>query len=394
MDLAFTPEEQKFADEVRAFVKANLPADIRDKVRNGKHLIRDDYMRWQQALGKKGWLVYTWPKKHGGPGFTPAERYIFENICAEEYAPGIIPFGTKMVGPVIYTFGTDAQKEKYLEPIRKSTVWWCQGYSEPGAGSDLASLSCAAAADGDDYVVNGSKIWTTYAHWASHMFCLVRTERTGRKQEGISFLLIEMDRPGIEVRPIVSIDGKHHLNQVFLSDVRVPRSNLVGAPGQGWEIAKYLLTHERTSIAGVAESKAALANLLRAAGQRGWGGRPLREDAAMSLRLARAEIDLTALEYTNLRVLSSTAAGKAPGPESSLLKLMGTAVQQTLAELALEVGAEQAWPWHPEGPLARSDHAHAMERHAFARACTIYGGSDEVQKSVLAKSMLAMASSR
>jgi alkylation response protein AidB-like acyl-CoA dehydrogenase len=394
MDLNFSEADVAFQREVRDWFAAHTPEALRRKVRTGQMLEREEIVHWQRRLDDRGFLVVGWPKEHGGPGWTPTQRYLFDLERAAANAPVGISMGVIMLGPVLMAFGTEAQKAQYLPRIRRCEDWWCQGYSEPGAGSDLASLSCAAVADGDDYVVNGSKIWTTYAHWATHMFCLVRTQKTGRKQEGISFLLIEMDRPGIEVRPIVSIDGKHHLNQVFLTDVRVPRGNLVGAPGQGWEIAKYLLTHERTSIAGVAESKAALANLLQAAGQRGWGGRPLREDAAMSLRLARAEIDLTALEYTNLRVLSSTAAGKAPGPESSLLKLMGTAVQQTLAELALEVGAEQAWPWHAEGPLARSDHAHAMERHAFARACTIYGGSDEVQKSVLAKSMLAMASSR
>ncbi|MCW5656973.1 MAG: acyl-CoA dehydrogenase family protein [Burkholderiaceae bacterium] len=394
MDLNFSGADLAFQREVRDWFAAHTPEALRRRVRTGQMLEREEIVNWQRRLDDRGFLVVGWPEAHGGPGWTPTQRYLFDLERAAANAPIGLSMGVIMLGPVLMAFGTDAQKAQYLPRIRRCEDWWCQGYSEPGAGSDLASLSCSAVPDGDDYVVNGSKIWTTYAHWATHMFCLVRTQKTGRKQEGISFLLIEMDRPGIDVRPIVSIDGKHHLNQVFLTDVRVPRGDLVGAPGQGWEIAKYLLTHERTSIAGVADSKAALANLLQAAGQRGWGGRTLREDAAMSLRLARAEIDLTALEYTNLRVLSSTTAGKAPGPESSLLKLMGTAVQQTLAELALEVGAELAWPWHPDGPLAESDHAHAMERHAFARACTIYGGSDEVQKSVLAKSMLARAASR
>ena len=222
MDLAFTPEERQFADEVRAFVRANLPADVRDKVKNAKHLGRDDYMRWQQALGKQGWLVYTWPKKHGGPGFTPAERYIFENICAEENAPGIIPFGTKMVGPVIYTFGNEAQKAKYLEPIRKSTTWWCQGYSEPGSGSDLASLRTKAVKEGDHYIVNGSKTWTTMGHWADWIFCLVRTDPAAKPQEGISFLLIDMKTPGITVKPIIMADGGHEVNEVFFDDVEGP----------------------------------------------------------------------------------------------------------------------------------------------------------------------------
>ncbi|ODU56383.1 MAG: pimeloyl-CoA dehydrogenase large subunit [Comamonadaceae bacterium SCN 68-20] len=385
MDLDFSDADLAFQREVREWFAANTPAALRSKAVSGQMLMRDEIVHWQRTLDERGFLVVGWPREHGGPGWTPTQRYLYDLERAAANAPVGLSMGVIMLGPVLMAFGSDAQKAHYLPRIRRCEDWWCQGYSEPGAGSDLASLACAAVRDGDDYVIDGSKIWTTYAHWATHMFCLVRTAKTGRKQEGISFLLIEMDRPGIEVRPIVSIDGEHHLNQVFLTDVRVPRANLVGQEGQGWEIAKYLLTHERTSIAGVAE---------RSAAQRGWGGRPLADDAAMSLRLARAEVDLMALEYTNLRVLSATAAGKAPGPESSLLKLMGTAVQQTLSELALEVGAELAWPWHVQGPLADADHAHAMERYAFLRACTIYGGSDEVQKTVLAKSMLAPSAGR
>ncbi|MBI5257649.1 MAG: acyl-CoA dehydrogenase family protein [Burkholderiales bacterium] len=389
MDLTFSDEDHAFQRGVRDWFAANTPEALRRKVQSGQMLTRDDIVHWQRRLDEQGYLVVGWPKEHGGPGWTPSQRYLYDLERAAANAPVGLSMGVIMLGPVLIAFGTEAQKAQYLPRIRRCQDWWCQGYSEPGAGSDLASLATTAVADGDDYVINGSKIWTTYAHWATHMFCLVRTASTGKKQEGISFLLIEMDRPGIEVRPIVSIDGEHHLNQVFFTDLRVPRSNLVGKEGQGWEIAKYLLTHERTSIAGVADSKAAMANLLHAAAGRGWAGARLIEQPGMSARLARAEIDLMALEYTNLRVLSATAAGKAPGPESSLLKLMGTAVQQTLSELALEIGAEQAWPWHPEGALAKSPHAHAMERYAFLRACTIYGGSDEVQKTVLAKSMLA-----
>ena len=255
MDLAFTPEERQFADEVRAFVRANLPADVRDKVKNAKHLGRDDHMRWQQALGKRGWLVYTWPKKHGGPGFTPAERYIFENICAEEYAPGIVPFGTKMVGPVIYTFGNEEQKAKYLEPIRKSTTWWCQGYSEPGSGSDLASLRTKAVKEGDHYIVDGSKTWTTMGHWADWIFCLVRTDPKAKPQEGISFLLIDMKTPGITVKPIIMADGGHEVNEVFFDNVKVPVENLIGKEGEGWTYAKFLLANERLGIAAVPQSK-------------------------------------------------------------------------------------------------------------------------------------------
>ena len=352
-------------------------------------LQKNDIVQWQRRLDGQGWLVTGWPKEHGGPGWTPTQRYIFDLERAAASAPVGLSMGVIMLGPVLIAFGTPEQKAQYLPRIRRCEDWWCQGYSEPGAGSDLASLKTTAVADGDDYVINGSKIWTTYAHWATHMFCLVRTANSGKKQEGISFLLIEMDRPGIDVKPIVSIDGEHHLNQVFLTDVRVPKSNLVGREGQGWDIAKYLLTHERTSIAGVADCKAHLSNLRVAAAERRSGGQPLMEDAAMRLKLARAEIELMALEYTNFRVLAATASGKAPGPESSLLKTMGTAVQQTLAELGVEIAAEQAWPWHDGGEFGSGRHAHAMPHYCFSRAATIYGGSDEVQKNVLAKMLLA-----
>ena len=359
------------------------------KAVTGEMLQKNDIVQWQRRLDGQGWLVTGWPKEHGGPGWTPTQRYIFDLERAAASAPVGLSMGVIMLGPVLIAFGTPEQKAQYLPRIRRCEDWWCQGYSEPGSGSDLASLKTAARLDGDEYVINGSKIWTTYAHWATHMFCLVRTANSGKKQEGISFLLIEMDRPGIDVKPIVSIDGEHHLNQVFLTDVRVPKSNLVGREGQGWDIAKYLLTHERTSIAGVADCKAHLSNLRVAAAERRSGGQPLMEDAAMRLKLARAEIELMALEYTNFRVLAATASGKAPGPESSLLKTMGTAVQQSLAELDVEIAAEQAWPWHETGELGGGRFSHAMPRYCFSRAATIYGGSDEVQKNVLAKMLLA-----
>ena len=391
MDIDFSPEDLKFQREVRAWFEAHTPAALKRKAVTGEMLQKDEIVGWQRQLDDQGWLVTGWPVEHGGPRWTPTQRYIFDLERAAASAPVGLSMGVIMLGPVLAAFGTSEQKARYLSRIRRCEDWWCQGYSEPGAGSDLASLKTTAVADGDDYVINGSKIWTTYAHWATHMFCLVRTANTGKKQEGISFLLLEMDNPGIEVHPIVSIDGEHHLNQVFLTDVRVPKSNLVGREGQGWDIAKYLLTHERTSIAGVADCKAHLSNLRVAAAERRSGGRPLMEDAALRLKLARAEIELMALEYTNFRVLAATASGKAPGPESSLLKTMGTAVQQSLAELDVEIAAEQAWPWHETGELGGGRFSHAMPRYCFSRAATIYGGSDEVQKNVLAKMLLAGA---
>ena len=387
MDLAFTAEEQKFADEVRAFVKANLPADTRDKVKNGKHLGRDDYMRWQQALGKKGWLVYTWPKKHGGPGFTPAERYIFENICAEEYAPGIIPFGTKMVGPVIYTFGTEEQKAKYLDPIRMSTVWWCQGYSEPGSGSDLASLRTKAEKEGDHYIVNGSKTWNTMGHWADWIFCLVRTDSKVKPQEGISFLLIDMKTPGITVKPIIMADGGHEVNEVFFDNVKVPVANLVGKENEGWTCAKFLLANERLGIAEVPSSKRGVSML-----------RTLSDDPSMAEKIADVDLQVQALEMSELRALSAMALGGAPGPEVSTLKVRGSEIQQRIAELAMEAVGEYAAPYQPgmlfhdtnETPVGPDHAPPAAPRYFNMRKTSIYGGSTEIQKNIVSKMVLGL----
>jgi alkylation response protein AidB-like acyl-CoA dehydrogenase len=398
MDLAFTSEERQFADEVRAFVKANLPADIRDKVKNGKHLGRDDYMRWQQALGAQGWLVYTWPKKHGGPGFTPAQRYIFENICAEENAPGIIPFGTKMVGPVIYTFGNEAQKAKFLEPIRRSTVWWCQGYSEPGSGSDLASLRTKAEKQGDHYIVNGSKTWNTMGHWADWIFCLVRTDPKAKPQEGISFLLIDMKTPGITVKPIIMADGGHEVNEVFFDNVKVPVENLIGKEGEGWTYAKFLLANERLGIAAVPQSKRGVEALKDIARAELEDGKPLIKNQTFAEKIADLEIQVTALEYTELRVLSSMAHGGQPGPEVSGLKIRGSEIQQRIAELAMEAVGEYAAPYLPgllwqgsnEEPVGPS-HAHiAAPRYFNTRKTTIYGGSNEIQKGIISKMVLGL----
>ena len=398
MDLAFTPEEQKFADEVRAYVRANLPADVRDKVATGKHLTRDDHLRWQQALGRKGWLVYTWPRKHGGPGFTPSQRYIFENICAEENAPGIIPFCTKMVGPVIYTFANDEQKQKYLPAIRAGEVWWCQGYSEPGSGSDLASLRTKAEKQGDHYIVNGSKTWNTMGHWADWIFCLVRTDATGKPQEGISFLLIDMKTPGITVKPIIMADGGHEVNEVFFDDVKVPVANLVGKEGEGWTYAKFLLANERLGIAAVPQSKRGVEALKDIARAEQDNGRPLIENATFAEKIADLEIQVTALEYTELRVLSSMAQGGQPGPEVSGLKIRGSEIQQRLTELTMEAVGEYAAPylpgllWHgtneaPVGP----EYAHlAAPRYFNTRKTTIYGGSNEIQKGIISKMVLGL----
>ena len=398
MDLAFTAEERAFQDEVRSFVKANLPPDVRDKVKHGKHLGKDDMMRWQQALGKNGWLVYTWPRKHGGPGWTPVQRYIFENVCAEEFAPGIVPFGTKMVGPVIYTFGNDEQKQRFLPGIRESTVWWCQGYSEPGSGSDLASLRTRAVREGDHYIVNGSKTWTTLGQHADWIFALVRTDPAAKPQEGISFLLIEMKTPGVTVKPIIMMDGGHEVNEVFFDNVKVPAANLIGKEGEGWTYAKFLLANERLGIAAVPQSKRGVDALKAIARAEQSNGRPLIADQAFRDKIADLEIQVTALEYTELRVLSAMAQGGAPGPEVSGLKVRGSEIQQRITELTMEAVGEYAAPylpgllWHganeePVGPA----YAHlAAPRYFNTRKTTIYGGSNEIQKGIISKMVLGL----
>ena len=261
MDLALKPEHKAFADEVRAFARENLSPATREKTFSGKHYDKDDHVVWQQALGKKGWLAYTWPKKFGGPGWDVTQRFLFENVLAEEGAPRIIPFGVKMVGPVIYTFGSDEQKERFLPGIRSSEVAWCQGYSEPGAGSDLANLRTRAVREGDHYIVNGQKTWTSFAHWGDWIFCLVRTNPDAKPQEGISFLLIDMKTPGITVRPIIMLDGAHHVNDVFFDNVKVPVANRIGKENEGWTCAKFLLANERLGIAEVPSSKRGVRSL-------------------------------------------------------------------------------------------------------------------------------------
>jgi alkylation response protein AidB-like acyl-CoA dehydrogenase len=399
MDLAFTKDDLAFRDEVRDVVSKNLPKDIADKVAGGKHLERDDYMRWQQALGRQGWLVYTWPKKHGGPGWTVTQRYIFENTCAEMNAPGIIPFGSKMVGPVIYTFGNDEQKQRFLPDIRESKVWWCQGYSEPGSGSDLASLRTKAVREGDHYVVNGSKTWNTMGHWADWIFCLVRTNAEAKQQEGISFLLIDMKTPGITVKPIIMADGGHEVNEVFFDNVKVPVENLVGKEGEGWTCAKFLLANERLGIAAIPQSKRGVESLKKMARSENDGaGKKLIDDASFREKIADLEIQVTALEYTELRALSSMAAGGAPGPEVSFLKIRGSEIQQRITELAVEAVGYYAMPYQPallwhganEEPIG-PDYAHlAAPRYFNVRKTTIYGGSNEIQKNVISKMVLGL----
>jgi len=387
MDLALKPEHKAFADEVRAFARENLSPATREKTFSGKHYDRDDHVVWQQALGRKGWLPYTWPKKYGGPGFDVTQRFLFENVLAEEGAPRIIPFGVKMVGPVIYTFGTDEQKERFLPGIRSSDVSWCQGYSEPGAGSDLASLRTRAVLDGDHYIVNGQKTWTSYAHWGDWIFCLVRTDSEAKPQEGISFLLIDMKTPGVTVRPIIMLDGAHAVNDVFLDNVKVPVANRIGKENEGWTCAKFLLANERLGIAEVPASKRGVRSL-----------RELNDDPSLIEKIADVDLQVQALEMSELRALSTMALGGAPGPEVSTLKVRGSEIQQRIAELAMEAVGEYAAPYQPgmlfqdtnETPVGPDHAPPAAPRYFNMRKTTIYGGSTEVQKNIVSKAILGL----
>ena len=331
MNLTFSPEEQAFRAEVRHFLADALPSDISERVRLGRHLRADDHLRWQNILSEQGWLASNWPKQHGGPGWGPVQRHIFDEECAAAHAPTVVPFGVNMVAPVIMKFGSAEQKEHYLPRILSNQDWWCQGYSEPGAGSDLAGLNTRAVRDGDHYIVNGQKTWTTLGQHANMLFCLVRTDPEAKKQAGISFLLIDMQTPGITVRPIITLDGAHEVNEVFLDNVRVPVENRVGEEGQGWTCAKFLLTHERTGIAGLGHAKQALRHLKSLASRIEHRGKPLLELPSFRHRVVKAELELMALEVTNLRVIAAARDGGVPGAESSLLKVRGSELQPSQA---------------------------------------------------------------
>ncbi len=397
MDLSFSAEEIAFRDEVRQFLAENLPEDLATTGSARTHLTKQDVLNWQRILFEQGWGAPGWPTQYGGPGWSPVQRHIFEEECAAAGAPPQLPFGLAMVGPVIQAFGSEEQKQRYLPRILSGEDWWCQGYSEPGSGSDLASLKTRAVRDGDEYVVDGQKIWTTQAQHADMIFCLVRTDTEVKQQEGISFLLIDMHSPGITVKPIISIDGAHSLNEVFFDGVRVPAENLIGEEGKGWTYAKFLLGHERTGIAGVGTSKKQIARLKEIAGAEMVDGHPLIDDAGFRDRISAAEIELTALEYTNLRVLVGAAQGKPPGPESSILKIKGTEIQQRINELLIEaIGyyaaafPGQAQPGSNEPPVGPDYAAGLMEQHLYYRAATIYGGSNEIQKNIIAKMVLGL----
>jgi len=391
MDLAFTPEEQKFREEIRAWVRENLPQDISHKVHNALHLTRDDMQRWARILGKKGWLGHGWPKEFGGPGWTAVQKHLFEEECALAGAPRVVPFGPVMVAPVIMSFGSPEQHKRFLPGIASGDVWWSQGYSEPGSGSDLASLKTRAERKGDKYIVNSQKTWTTLAQYGDWIFCLVRTSTEGKPQTGISFLLIDMKTPGVTVRPIIMLDGGHEVNEVFFDNVEVPAENLIGEENKGWTYAKHLLSHERTNIADVNRAKRELERLKRIAKSEG-----VYDDQRFRDEIAKLEVDVVALEMMVLRVLSAEKSGKNPLDIAGLLKIKGSEIQQRYTELMMLAAGPYALPFIKEAMDAgwQGEHVGAAYAAPLAatyfnyRKTTIYGGSNEVQRNIVAQTVL------
>lgn len=401
MDLRYSESERAFADEVRAFFQNEYPQDILDKRRRGQSLSKEDLQRNERALSDRGWLAANWPPEHGGTGWNVTEKYLFDEERERAGAPPIVPMGVIYVAPVLYTFGSEEQKRRFLPEILRADTFWAQGYSEPAAGSDLASLECRADADGDDYIVNGSKTWTSQAQFADWIFCLVRTSREERKQQGITFLMIDMNTPGVQVEPIITIDGGHHLNTVSFTDVRVPQSNRVGEEGKGWSYAKYLLTHERTSYAHIAGKKEQMRKLEEIAQATEAGGATLWDDTDFRRRYDAVAVELTTLEFTTLRTLAAVATGGAPGNESSILKVRSTEVAQAITELWLEASGHQGlravrdrsradWNGGTEGAFAPAWPVTAVADYFFTRAQSIYGGTNEIQKNVIAKQVLGL----
>ncbi|MFK7916031.1 MAG: acyl-CoA dehydrogenase family protein [Pseudomonadales bacterium] len=399
LNAAGTPEDAAFRTQVRDFIAKALTPELQQAAQAGLGMPREPNAAWHRKLYEQGWVAPEWPAAAGGTDWSVTQKHIFEQEMTAAGAPMLMPFGLGMVGPVIYSFGSDAQKAQHLPGILDGTVWWCQGYSEPGSGSDLASLKTSAVKDGDDYIVNGQKIWTTNAHNADWIFALVRTDTQSKPQSGISFLLIDMNTPGLEVKPIVSIDGLHHLNEVYFTDVRVPISNRIGEENKGWTYAKFLLGHERTGIAAVARSQRSVRNLTQIAEQeRGSDGACLADDPAFMTRLRACEVQLSSLAALEARVIAAMAAGSAPGPEASMLKIVGTEIQQALQILRVEAAAHYALPFEldqmrgdanqpPPGPEYA---VRAVSDYNFGRAASIYGGSNEIQRNVIAKAVLGL----
>jgi alkylation response protein AidB-like acyl-CoA dehydrogenase len=382
MDIEFSSSDLKFRDEVRAFLREHA------------HKPGTDYLKWRlewfkAAAAQGGWDVPKWPKEFGGPGWTPSQHYIWERETAEQSPPLDSPFGVTMLAPILMRYGTKAQQERFMPDIRTRKVNWCQGYSEPGAGSDLANLKTKAvlSADGTHYTVNGTKIWTSAAHIAEWIFCLTRTSDKGKKQEGITFLLFPVKQAGVEIKPIITLGGRHHVNMVHITDVKVPVENRIGEEGKGWTYAKGLLQHERTGIAGISRSSVSLASLKERARSVKSSYGTLMDDPAFRAKVAAVEVDLMAAEFAELRSIAAASAGQSLGPESSILKLKGTELQQRIQKLTVEAGgtSSAAWGSEPVGPEFAKE---AMGSYLTGRAATIYGGASEVQKDVIWKNVL------
>jgi alkylation response protein AidB-like acyl-CoA dehydrogenase len=393
MDLNYSAEELAFRDEASTWLRANLPAELRDKVTRYRPLAKDDLLRWHKILAAKGWIAPAWPQEWGGTGWNVVKRYIFEEACGYAGAPPLVPFGLMMCAPVLLKFGTEAQKQRFLPRIYHGEDFWCQGYSEPGSGSDLASLRTRAERNGEHYVVNGQKTWTTLAHMADWIFCLVRTDPgLERKQDGISFLLIDMTTPGVTVRPLKLLDGGQEVNEVFFDDVRVPVENRVHDEGKGWTVAKYLLGHERMNTARVGASQRELENLKTFAANQLKDGKSLLDDPRFRDRLSRVEVELMALSITNLRFLDQLRTGNAPGAEVSMLKIKGTEIQQALTELMMQAVGPLAQPFAPREQIADFDTftAALAPRYCNYRKTSIYAGSNEIQRNIIAKMALGL----
>ncbi len=400
MELRRDPGDETFREEVRTFLRDCLPVEMARRTRRAFHPAKPDMQAWTRILHRRAWSAPHWPVEYGGTGWSPSRQFIFEVECALAGAPPTCASAFRLVAPVIYTFGTAAQKERYLPGIRCGDEFWAQGFSEPNAGSDLASLRTSARRDGDAYVVNGQKIWTSEAHCADRLFCLVRTNATVKPQHGISFLLIDADAPGVTIRPIISIDGAHSLNEVFFDNVRVPVSDRVGDEGQGWAYAKFLLEHERALSAEVPRNRRMFARLIEIASRETSNGVPLLEDAAFARRIAEVEVELMALEFLTLRALSEEGSTAKPcWPSGSVLHVLGSELQQAIAELQLEALGERATTFYPaidgdETPAdypPGPDHAPGVASdYLYRRAVTIYGGSNEIQRNLIAKSVLEL----
>jgi alkylation response protein AidB-like acyl-CoA dehydrogenase len=401
MDLRFTPEEVAFREEVRAFIRDNLPADIRERMRLGHRPRKEDTVAWLRILNKKGWAAPNWPVEHGGTGWTPVQRMIFTEENQAAPAPEPLSFNITMIGPVLAQFGTEEQKSRFLPRAKNLDDWWCQGFSEPGAGSDLASLKTSARREGDTYIVNGSKIWTSTAHNADWIFLLVRTNpNAAKRQEGISFLLMPVKQPGITVRPIISIDGAHHLNEVFFDDVKVPVSMRVYEENRGWDVAKFLLGNERTGIARLGKSRERIAAAKHMAREVKANGKPLMQDDDFRRRVAQMEVDMKALQITQFRVVSAHSKQRdgRPDPLSSVLKVKGTELLQATSELAMDVGGPLSMPiWADELAAMANEPDELTEglrestgEYLMLRAASIYGGTNEIQKNIVSKAVLRL----